>query len=135
MTTNLEKRLALVEAKIERMEARRARIIPAFIENDENVIELMADAAKSAVSRWQQCLAERNVSIKQARFLEAQAQALRELEQAAKEEKEREAAKFCAAVQFYERTGQSPPGYEFVEENFESHALRQWEPPAGEPNQ
>jgi hypothetical protein len=115
-----EQRVAELERKRAMSEARRARIIPAFIDNDPNVQELMADAAKSAVGRWEQCLAERNVSIKQARFMEAQAQALRELEQKAKEEREREAAKFSAALLFYERYGQSPPGYEFIEDDFEN---------------
>jgi hypothetical protein len=136
--TKLEQRVAELEQKVDRMEERRRRLVPAFIDNDPNVQELMADACKSAVARWEQCLAERNVSIKQARFLEAKAQALRELEQLAKEEKEREAAKFCAAVQFYERTGQSPPGYDFIEDDFEntsSTSLQRWEPPAGESEQ
>jgi hypothetical protein len=119
--TNLEKRLALLEAKIERMEARRARIIPAFIDNDENIVELMADAAKSAVSRWQQCLAERNVSIKEARMREMQAQALKELEDAGKAQSQREAVQLAALAQFYEKHGYLPEGcgFEVMDDGFE----------------
>jgi hypothetical protein len=119
--TNLEKRLALLEAKIERMEARRARIIPGFIDNDENVIELMADAAKSAVSRWQQCLAERNVSIKEARMREMQAQALKELEDAGKAQHQREAVQLAALAQFYDAHGYLPEGcgFEIADDGFE----------------
>jgi hypothetical protein len=131
----LEKRVAELERKIEVWEQRRAKLIPPELADDPNVIELCADHVKSAVAGWRLCLKENGVSREQAKFLDAQRQALRELEQAAKEEKEREAARFCAAVQFYERTGQNPPGFQFVDEDFETHALRQWELPAGESEQ
>ena len=126
--TNLEKRVAELEAKnaqleekIERIEARRRRLVPAFIDNDPNVQELMGDAIKSAVVRWEQCLAERNVSIKQARMYEAQAQALRELEEMGKAQHQREAAQLTALARFYEKHGYLPEGcgFEIADDGFE----------------
>jgi 1,6-anhydro-N-acetylmuramate kinase len=117
----LEEKNAELEAKIERIEARRRRLVPAFIDNDPNVQELMADAIKSAVTRWEQCLAERNVSIKQARMYEAQAQALRELEEMGKAQHQREAAQLAALAQFYEKHGYLPEGcgFEIADDGFE----------------
>jgi hypothetical protein len=113
--TKLEKRVADLEAKMEVWETRRAKLIPPELDADPNVAELCADHVKSAVAGWRLCLQQDGVNVAQARFKEAERQASRELDQKAKEEKEHEEAEIVAAIKFYERTGQSPPGFEFVE--------------------
>jgi hypothetical protein len=128
----LEAKNAELEAKIERMEARRRRLVPAFIDNDPNVQELMADAFKDVVARWQECLVERNVGIKEARMRKMQAQALKELEDAGKAQHQREEAQLGALVQFYQANGYLPEGcgFEIVEDDFESSSstsLQRWE--------
>ena len=133
----LEKRVAELERKLEAMERRRAKLIPPELENDPNVIELCADHVKSAVQGWRQCLQEHGVSLAQAKFLEAQRQALRELEQQALEKKERETAELCAVLLYIEKHGVAPAGYELMVEDFENPPtnLHRWELPAGEPKQ
>jgi hypothetical protein len=117
----LEKRLVALEAKMEAWETRRAKLIPPELDADPNVAELCADHVKSAVAGWKLCLRETGRNLAEARFVEATRQAERELDQKALEAKQHEEAEVCAAIKFYERTGQSPPGYEIVvEPDFET---------------
>jgi hypothetical protein len=117
----LEQRIADLEGKIAMMEERRSRIIPKALLDDPNIEQLCRDHVQSAVKGWKLCLAQNGRNLAEARFVEAARQAERELDQKTKEAKEHEAAEVSAAVRFWERTGQSPPGYEIsVEPDFET---------------
>jgi hypothetical protein len=119
--TKLEKRVADLEAKMEAWETRRAKLIPPELDADPNVAELCADHVRAAVGGWRLCLKENGRNLAEARFMEAARQAERELDQKAKENKEHEEAEVTAAIRYYERTGQSPPGYSIsVEPDFET---------------
>ena len=135
--TNLEKRVAALELKLEAFERRRAKLIPPELENDPNVIELCADHVQNAVAGWRLCLKEHSVSLAQAKFQEAQRQALRELEQNSKQEKEREEAELVAVVRYIEKYGVAPAGYDLIIDDFETPptSLQRWELPPGEPKQ
>ena len=74
--TNLEKRVAELERKLEAFERRREKLIARELLDDENVIELCTDHVKNAVAGWRLCLKENGVSLAHAKFLDAQRQAL-----------------------------------------------------------
>jgi hypothetical protein len=63
------------------------------------------------VDRWRLSLAQNGVSMAHARFEEAKQKIVRDQKIA----DEKEAAEIAAAIDFYERTGQSPEGYDIEE--------------------
>jgi hypothetical protein len=135
--SNLEKRIALLEAKnaeleakIEAWEQRRAKILPPEIFNDPNVTQLAADYAKNAVEGWRKCIRANGVSLEQARFADAQRKKLQELEDRTRAEKFSEAAELAAAIKYFQTHGEMPAGYELIEDDFEnssSTSLQRWE--------
>ena len=63
------------------------------------------------MDRWRLSLAQNGVSMAHARFEEAKAR----IAQDQKIADQKEAAEAAAAIEFYERTGQSPEGYDIEE--------------------
>jgi hemolysin activation/secretion protein len=127
-----ELRIAQLERKHEEWEQRRAKILPPEIFNDPNVTELAADYAKKAVEGWRQCIRTHGVSLEQARFADAQRKKMQELEDKARAEKFSEAAELAAVTKFYQTHGYLPTGcgFEIVEDDFEnssSASLQRWE--------
>ncbi len=110
-----EKRLAALEGKIEAMEERRRRIVPKELEDNPEIMELQRDAIKSAVLGWKLSLAEADASDAAARFAEAKELASRKLTQATKAAEQRECAEIAAVIEYYERTGRSPEGYNVID--------------------
>jgi hypothetical protein len=149
--TNVEKRLAEVERKLEASEQhiaelerknaaweqRRAKILPPELFNDPNVTALCADYAKNAVEGWKLCLKEHGVALEHAKFIDAQRKALQLLEDATRAKKLSEAADVAAAIKYFDKHGEMPAGYELVEDDFENSStnLHRWELPPGEPKQ
>ena len=111
---DIEKRLAALEGKIQAMEARRRRIVPEGFDSDPALEQLQKSAIKSALSKWQLTLAE-NGDPAPARFCELKETLLREMTKATEDAKLREAAEIVAAIAYYERTGQSPEGYNIID--------------------
>ena len=99
---------------------RRARLVPPELDADPNVIELCADHVKSAVAGWRQCLQQNGINLAQAKFLEAQRQALQQLEEKTRAEKLSEEAELLAVIRYIEKWGVAPAGYELIEDDFEN---------------
>jgi hypothetical protein len=118
MASNIEKRLLELEAKVERMEARRRKIIPAEfdseLDSNEGLQELQRKAVQSALSKWQLTLAEHGDPTA-ARFCELKDTLLREMALQAAAIKQREEAEIVAVIEHYEATGESLPGYEVID--------------------
>jgi hypothetical protein len=113
--SGLEKRVAELERKLAMMEERRAKLIPPGLDSDPKLLELQANAIKSALSKWQLTLAE-NGDPTAANFCELKDTLFREMAKATEESKRREAAEVAAAIEYYERTGQSPEGYNIIDD-------------------
>ena len=110
--SGLEKRVAELERKLAMMEERRAKLIPPELADDPNVIELCADHVKNAIAGWKLCLREHDANLAQAKFMEAQRTALHQLEEKTRAAKLSEAAEMIALIQYIEKHGTAPEGYE-----------------------
>jgi hypothetical protein len=128
MSSSLEKRVAELERKLATIEARRAKLIPPELDNDANVQALLAANIKSAVAGWRLCLSERDVNVAQAHFQEAQRKTLQQLEEKTRAAKLSESAEIVAVLQYIEKHGVAPEGYELVEDNFETTFSRPPQP-------
>jgi hypothetical protein len=115
-----ELRIAQLERKHEEWEQRRAKILPPELFSDPNVTELAAGYAKQAVEGWRLCLRERGVALEQAKVFDAQRKALQLLEEKARAKQFSEEAELAAAVKYFQKYGEMPPGFELVEDDFEN---------------
>jgi hypothetical protein len=120
---DIEQRLVALEAKVEIMEARRAALLPPELLDDANLQQLVREASKAMVVRWKQSLAEHGVQMAQARLNEAMGismaqarlnEAIRKLADSQKLKDQKLAAEIAAAILHFERTGESPEGYEIT---------------------
>lgn len=109
---DIEKRLATLEAKFAEMEARRARLVPPELDNNPNVNLVLKDSLDGFTAKLKSFAAQKGLDEAQTRFNAARDEAYRELERLAKEGEQKELAQVVAAIQFYEKTGKSPPGYD-----------------------
>ena len=84
---------------------------------DENPIRaaILQDGLKALTARLKEQAEAKQFDKAATRFTNAKAECLRELEETARAGEQREAAEIAAAIEYYERTGQSPPGYEIRE--------------------
>ena len=111
MAVNLEKRIAALEAKVAEMEERRRKLVPRELDESPALQELQKNAIQSAIEKWHLTISE-NGGVTAAEFCELKRTFLREMEKAKRASDEREGAEVAAAIEFFARTGQSPPGYE-----------------------
>jgi hypothetical protein len=109
----MEKRIARLEARVQFMEDRRKALIPPELENDPNVKLVLRDSLDGFTAKLKAFAAQKGLDEAQTRFTAAKAEAAQKLERIAKEGEQKELAELVAAIEYYERTGQSPPGYDF----------------------
>ena len=95
------------------MEARRARLFPLELDNDPKLQQLQKSSIQSALPKWRLTLAE-NGDPTRASFVELKETMLLALRKATKAADDREAAEVAAAIEYFERTGQSPAGYDIT---------------------
>jgi hypothetical protein len=108
----MEKRIARLEARVQFMEDRRKALIPPELDNDPNVKLVLRDSLDGFTAKLQSFAAQKDVDEVQTRFNIARQKAHEQFERTAKKAEEREKAELVAAIEYYERTGQSPPGYD-----------------------
>ena len=111
----IDSRLEEVERKLALMEEHRRQLIPAHLTSDPNVKVVLKDALKNLTSRLTLAASAKTMDEATTRFTEAKEQCRQQFEATAKAGEQREAAEIAAAIEYYERTGQSPPGYEIRE--------------------
>jgi t-SNARE complex subunit (syntaxin) len=109
--SSIEERLAAVEAKITRMENKRRELL-GDLDNDPNVKLVLRDSLDGFTAKLKSFAAQKGLDEAQTRFTAAKADAAQKLERILKEGEKRELAELVAAIEYYERTGQSPPGYD-----------------------
>jgi hypothetical protein len=109
----LEKRIARLENRVQLMEDRRKALIPAELEDNPNVRLVLRDSLDGFAAKLKAFAEQKGLDEAQTRFTAAKAEAARELERIVKEGEEKEAAELVAAIDYFERTGRNPPGYEF----------------------
>jgi molecular chaperone GrpE (heat shock protein) len=117
---DIETRLAALEKDVREMKERRARLIPAELDNDPKMQEMYREYVKSAVGRavagWRGSIAQNALSAKAAEFEIFKKAALREMEEARKNANTKEAAELMAVFDYYELHGEAPDGYEIEDE-------------------
>src|SRR5437016_14457820 len=115
MTKNVESRLEELERKLALMEEHRRQLIPAHLASDPNVKVVLKDALQNLTSRLTLAASAKTMDEATTRFTEAKEQCRQQVEAKAKAGEQREVAEIAAAIEYFERTGQSPPGYEIRE--------------------
>jgi hypothetical protein len=108
----MEKRIARLEARVQFMEDRRKALIPPELDGNPNVQLVLKDCLKHYFEKMRDFAGQRTLDEGTTEMNRLRAEAEYRLQQKQKEE----LAEICAAIDFYERTGQSPPGYSFTEE-------------------
>jgi hypothetical protein len=106
--SKIEERLAAVESEIAQIKARRARLIPPELDGNPNVQMVMKDCLRHYFEKMQDFAGQRTLDERTTEMNRLRAEAEYRLRQKEKEE----LAEICAAIEYYERTGQSPPGYD-----------------------
>src|SRR5256885_1074900 len=112
---NLEQRLAALETKVSAIEERRRRLIPAELDANPNVQTVLRDGMDAFTAKMRLFAEQRVVDEATTRFNEAKLAANKEFERLVLEGKQAELAKDVAAIEFFEKNGFSPPGYEITE--------------------
>jgi hypothetical protein len=108
----MEKRIARLEARLQVMEDRRKALIPPELDADPNVRLVLRDSLDGFTAKLKSFAPQKGIDEAQTRFTAAKAEAAQELERIQKEGEQKELAEIVAAIEYYERTGQSPPGYD-----------------------
>jgi hypothetical protein len=106
--SNIEERLAAVESEIAQIKARRAKLIPPELDGNANVQMVMKDCLKNYFEKMKDFAGQRTLDERTTEMNRLRAEAEYRLQQKQKEE----LAEICAAIDYFERTGQSPPGYD-----------------------
>jgi hypothetical protein len=109
--SSIEERLAAVESEIAQMKARRARLIPPELDGNPNVQMVMKDCLRHYFEKMRDFAGQRTLDERTTEMNRLRAEAEYRLQQKQKEE----LAEICAAIDYFERTGQSPPGYDISE--------------------
>jgi hypothetical protein len=109
--SNIEERLAALESEIAQMKARRARLIPPELDGNPNVQLVMKDCLRHYFEKMRDFAGQRTLDERTTEMNRLRAEAEYRLQQKQKEE----LAEICAAIDYFERTGQSPPGYDISE--------------------
>jgi len=113
MAHDLEQRVATLEARITRMENKRRELLGDLDENPA-VKLVLRDSIDGFKSKLESFAAQKGVDEATTRFNAARQKAFEEFERLVQEGERAELAKDVAAIQFYEKHGFSPPGYEIV---------------------
>lgn len=103
----LEDRIAALEVKFTEWEARRRKLIPEGLEQNGNVQMLMKDCLQNYYEKMRSFANQSALDQQTTEMNRLRQEAAYELEQRQK----REVAEIIEAIEYYERTGQSPPGY------------------------
>jgi hypothetical protein len=106
--SSIEERLAAVESEIAQIKARRARLIPPELDGNPNVQMVMKDCLRHYFEKMRDFAGQRTLDERTTEMNRLRAEAEYRLQQKQKEE----LAEICAAIDYFERTGQSPPGYD-----------------------
>jgi hypothetical protein len=106
---DIEERLLALENEIAQIKARRARLIPPELDGNPNVQMVMKDCLKHYFEKMKDFAGQRTLDERTTEMNRLRAEAEYRLQQKEKEE----LAEICAAIDYFERTGTSPPGYEF----------------------
>jgi hypothetical protein len=109
--SSIEERLAAVESEIAQIKARRARLIPPELDGNPNVQMVMKDCLRHYFEKMRDFAGQRTLDERTTEMNRLRAEAEYRLQQKQKEE----LAEICAAIDYFERTGQSPPGYDISE--------------------
>ena len=83
------------------------------MEDNPNVKLALRDSLDGFTAKLKAFAEQKGVDEAQTRFTAAKAEAAQELERVAKDGEQRELAELVAAIEYFERTGRNPPGYEF----------------------
>jgi hypothetical protein len=105
---DIEERLLALENEIAQIKARRARLIPPELDGNPNVQMVMKDCLTHYFERMRDFAGQRTLDEGTTEMNRLRAEAEYRLQQKQKEE----LAEICAAIDYFERTGQSPPGYD-----------------------
>jgi hypothetical protein len=105
--SDIEERLAAVESEIAQMKARRARLIPPELDGNPNVQLVLKDCLRHYFEKMRDFAGQRTLDERTTEMNRLRAEAAYRLEQKQKEE----LAEIIEAIEYYERTGASPPGY------------------------
>jgi hypothetical protein len=105
---DIEERLLALENEIAQIKARRARLIPPELDGNPNVQMVMKDCLKHYFEKMRDFAGQRTLDERTTEMNRLRAEAEYRLQQKQKEE----LAEICAAIDYFERTGQSPPGYD-----------------------
>ena len=108
----LSERLEALEQKVQAMEERRRRLIPAELDENPAVKMILRDSIDGFTERMKMFAAQKDIDAATTRFNEARQKAFAEFERLVQEGEKAELAKDVAAIEFYEKHGFSPPGYD-----------------------
>jgi hypothetical protein len=109
----LEKRVELLEAKLRVIEQRRARLMPPELLEDKEIVDHLARSMQNAATRIKSSIAVNKLN---ADFDRLKRKKLAEMEDAARLQEREDLAEIAAAVEYYERTGDAPPGYNIIDD-------------------
>ena len=104
----LEDRIAALEVKFTEWEARRRKLIPAELEADDNVQMVVNNCLGEYWRKMKEFSGKRRLDDASTEMNRLRSEAAAELERKQKQEM----AELLEAIEFFERTGYSPPGYE-----------------------
>lgn len=105
----LEDRVALLEATVNAMEERRRKLIPPELESNPNVQMVIKDCLQNYYLKMRDFAGARAMDAATTERNRLASEAKTRLEQKEREEM----AELMAAIEYFERTGNNPPGYEF----------------------
>lgn len=105
---NLTDRVTQLEAVVAAWESRRRKLIPAELEENENVQMVLKDCLQNYFTKMQHFAGQRRLDQATTEMNRMRAEAAAELEQRQK----KELAELLSAIDFFEKYGYSPPGYD-----------------------
>jgi hypothetical protein len=111
---DLEKRVALLEMKLQLAEERRRKVLGDSLD-DPFIQQVLNEAFKSYAAHLQFVSEQGKYGVDETRFLLLKEKKLYELEQARAAAEQRELAEVSACIEFYEKYGVAPEGYDIVE--------------------
>jgi hypothetical protein len=110
--SEMEKRIARLEARVQLMEDRRKALIPPELDGNPNVQMVMKDCLQHYFEKMRDFAGQRTLDARTTEMNRLRSEAEYRLQQKQKEEE----AELLAAIDFYEKNGYSPPGYDISEE-------------------
>jgi hypothetical protein len=111
---DLEKRIALLEMKLQLAEERRRKVLGDSLD-DPFIQQVLNEAFKSYAAHLQFVSEQGKYGVDETRFLLLKQKKIYELEQAKAEAEQKELAEVSAVIAYYEAHHESPPGYQVEE--------------------